>query len=211
MEPNKKTVLLFVRHGQTEANLNELICGDSDSPLTELGEMQIARLAEAMRGVEFDVAYTSSLHRAQRTCQKILEGRNIAPVVLPSLREQDFGDWEGASYKQIVNDDPDSFASFKIDPISARAPGGETLLQFVDRIQSAVFDEMIARNRGKRILCVAHGGTIRAALSLLLNLDIQEHFYRFDIQNAMLTIVRWGDNEGRLVGVNLLDATHVRI
>jgi broad specificity phosphatase PhoE len=211
MNERQRTVLFFVRHGQSEANEQEIISGHLDSPLTAKGVQQARALAEGMRLLEFDAVYTSTLQRARQSCEIVLGARPLQPLILESLREQDFGDWEGASYKSARADDPDAFAGFKIDPIRARAPDGESLGEFVERVRNVMFEEILAQQCGRRVLIVAHGGVIRVALNLLLRFDMQEHFYRFDIQNATLSIVRYAEQEGRLIALGILDPSHLWI
>jgi 2,3-bisphosphoglycerate-dependent phosphoglycerate mutase len=67
--------LVLVRHGQSEWNLKNLFTGWRDVDLTELGRQEALTGAEKLkaRGVKFDIAYTSALQRAQKTCQIILD------------------------------------------------------------------------------------------------------------------------------------------
>lgn len=86
--------LYLVRHGQTELNVQNILQGWQDSPLTERGcEQALAtRAAFEDRGVTFDHAYSSSLGRAQRTAELIVgEGRSIELV--DDLREWHLARW----------------------------------------------------------------------------------------------------------------------
>ena len=88
-QPPGTTILYLVRHGQTEANAQNLICGDAESPLNEKGRKQAVDLAEQMAEIDFDIAYTSPLSRASDTCDAILAGRDVEKIVTRDLREQD--------------------------------------------------------------------------------------------------------------------------
>ena len=66
----------IVRHGQTDWNNLGLNQGWSDTPLNTLGQFQALKARDALRDVRFDIAYSSPLQRAAKTCQIIL-GRTI--------------------------------------------------------------------------------------------------------------------------------------
>jgi 2,3-bisphosphoglycerate-dependent phosphoglycerate mutase len=67
--------LVLVRHGQSDWNLKNLFTGWRDPDLTELGveEAKAGGKALADYGIKFDIAFTSDLVRAQRTCQMVLD------------------------------------------------------------------------------------------------------------------------------------------
>lgn len=205
-----ETVLHLVRHGQTEANVRELICGRCESPLTELGRRQAEDLGEQLADFAFDAVYTSTLSRAIDTGDAIIRGREgLTPVRMPELCEQDYGDWEGHDYKVVMKENHEAFMRFRTDTMNAKAPGGETVGVFVERVRHAIFDVMIEQNRARRVLCVAHGGTIRMALCLLMGMDVSQNFYRFDVHNASLSVVKVGPVFGpRLVAMGLRPNGH---
>ncbi len=93
-------LLVLARHGQSEWNLKNLFTGWKDPGLTELGveEARAAGRRLKAKGVQFDVAFTSDLTRAQRTCALILEelGQSGLPTHADAaLNERDYGDLSG--------------------------------------------------------------------------------------------------------------------
>ena len=68
--------LVLVRHGQSEWNLKNLFTGWRDVDLTDQGQSEAKAAGEKLRarGMKFDIAFTSVLKRAQKTCQHILDG-----------------------------------------------------------------------------------------------------------------------------------------
>lgn len=56
--------IYIIRHGETEENRQEIIQGQLDTALNKVGIEQAERVAESLRAVPFDVAYTSDLSRA---------------------------------------------------------------------------------------------------------------------------------------------------
>ena len=80
--------LVLVRHGQSDWNLKNLFTGWRDPDLTELGieEAKAGGKALADYGIKFDIAFTSVLIRAQRTCQLVLDA--VGQSSLETVRDQ---------------------------------------------------------------------------------------------------------------------------
>jgi broad specificity phosphatase PhoE len=89
--------LYIVRHGQSEANRDNLCGGQSDSPLTELGISQANEAKQLLSSVKFDAVYSSDLQRAARTAEIIWGSPVPDDHQLLDLRERSFGELEGQS------------------------------------------------------------------------------------------------------------------
>ena len=89
--------LYFTRHGETVWNVENKICGMTDSPLTERGRQQARKLGEAVKasGVHIDEILYSPLSRAADTAMAIAEATGLPARCEPRLREQCFGKYEG--------------------------------------------------------------------------------------------------------------------
>ena len=92
--------LVLVRHGQSEWNLKNLFTGWKDPDLTELGVEEANAGGRALKdyGIKFDIAFTSVLKRAQRTCQIVLDcvGQpDLETIRDEALNERDYGDLSG--------------------------------------------------------------------------------------------------------------------
>ena len=86
----------FIRHGQTVWNVENKICGATDSPLTEYGREQAKETGQKIltEGVKADEILCSPLNRAADTARLISEMTGIPYRVEPRLIEQNFGKWE---------------------------------------------------------------------------------------------------------------------
>ena len=95
--------LYLVRHGQTELNVQNILQGWQDSPLTERGREQAlaTRAAFEARGISFDHAYTSPLGRARHTAELIV-GENLPIEPVDDLREWRLGTLEGTSNRVLA-------------------------------------------------------------------------------------------------------------
>ncbi|KAF8205630.1 histidine phosphatase superfamily [Mycena galopus ATCC 62051] len=88
--------IYVVRHGETQANKDSVIQGQLDTELNETGVEQARRVADALRSVHFDAAYSSDLARALKTAQIILGHRTDIEIRREeALRERFLGDMQG--------------------------------------------------------------------------------------------------------------------
>ncbi|MDP6223007.1 MAG: 2,3-bisphosphoglycerate-dependent phosphoglycerate mutase, partial [Candidatus Micropelagos thuwalensis] len=92
--------LVLVRHGQSEWNAKNLFTGWRDPDLTEKGVEEAAQAGKTLKqaGYNFDVAFTSDLQRAQKTCMLILDALELGGLDVirdQALNERDYGDLAG--------------------------------------------------------------------------------------------------------------------
>ena len=91
--------LYMVRHGETDWNKAKKVQGRADIPLNAYGRELAEKTAEGLRGIPFDLAYTSPLSRAKETAQIVLQGRKTPLIEEPRIQEICFGDYEGIVYR----------------------------------------------------------------------------------------------------------------
>jgi 2,3-bisphosphoglycerate-dependent phosphoglycerate mutase len=170
-------LLVLVRHGQSDWNLKNLFTGWKDPDLTALGVREARAAGQRLKalGLTFDVAYTSNLQRAQKTCGLILEEMHqpALPVIRhQALNERDYGDLSG-----LNKDDARAKwgeeqvhiwrRSYDIPP-----PNGESLKDTVARVLPYYVSEILPQvMRGQRTLVAAHGNSLRALMMVLDGLD----------------------------------------
>ena len=168
--------LYFTRHGETVWNVENKICGMTDSPLTARGRAQAAALGAHVRdsGVHIDEILYSPLSRAADTALAIAEATGIPARPEPRLREQCFGRYEGT---------PRDGAEFKVSKthFADRYSGGESMLQLAQRIYD-LLDELRA-DESKTYLLVAHNGIARVVRSYFYDMT-NEEYAAFGIRNC---------------------------
>ena len=170
-------LLVLARHGQSEWNLKNLFTGWRDPGLTDLGVEEARNAGRRLKalGVSFDVAFTSDLSRAQRTCDLILGeiGQpGLTTIRDQALNERDYGDLSG------LNKD-DARAKWGEEQVhlwrrsyDVPPPGGESLKDTVARVLPYYMREILPRvMRGERVLVAAHGNSLRALVMVLDGLD----------------------------------------
>ena len=202
-------LLVLVRHGQSEWNLQNLFTGWKDVELSEQGvaEAHAAGKRLKAKGLTFDVAYTSALKRAQNTLTYILE--ELGQMGLPTTRDQalnerDYGDLTGLNKddaRQKWGEDQVHVwrRSYDVAP-----PGGESLKDtlarslpyYMKHIQPDVLS-------GKRVIVAAHGNSLRALIMAIEGLSPGEILKR-ELATGVPVVYRLGA-DSRPLSVEVLD------
>jgi len=168
--------IYLVRHGQVKGYEDIPIYGHTDVGLTETGLLQLDKMAERLRLAELGAIYASDLKRAVTGARQISCYHNVPVHFLPELREMYFGEWEGYTLGQIIQDYPEEMEKRKNDPSHFACPGGgESISRLSDRVMPA-YERIRAQEAGKDIVIVAHGGVNRVILSHALGLDLSRVF-----------------------------------
>ncbi|MGB4802534.1 MAG: histidine phosphatase family protein [Anaerolineae bacterium] len=162
------TTLLFIRHGETDANVNGQLEGATDRPLNATGQAQAqalaARLLSENRPIQ--VIYSSSLTRARQTAAALATALGELPVqVDPDLSEYRLGEWDGLTLEEL-RDEKQMWVRTASDPHFA-PPGGESAMQFGLRLVHAV-RAILSRHPGQTVAIFSHGGALATVLALLL-------------------------------------------
>jgi len=199
------TLVLLVRHGETQWNLDQRIQGHQDVPLTERGMEQARRLAACLAAEPPHAIYSSDLQRSRLTAELLAPDRTEIRTD-PRLREAEFGEWEGLSLAEIRSRHPEDFENWRRDALTHRPPGGETIEALKDRCMSALA-EALPRHPGERVLVVSHGGPVRAMVCGLLGLPL-EVYPRLRVENTAVTRILFTERGAILAGFN--DVSHLR-
>ena len=166
----------FVRHGESQWNVEDKICGVTDSPLTEKGHRQAIETGNTILrlGIRADMILHSPLQRAKDTAQHISEITGIPMKEEPRLVEQAFGVWEGTSPRNSRD-----FYQAKLNFINSFGTG-ESMFRVAQRIYN-LLDDLKADDH--TYFLVAHNGIARFVKSYFQDLG-NEEFAAFGIQNA---------------------------
>lgn len=183
------TRLYWIRHGEVEARYHRVFGGRIDMDLSPLGREQAGALATYLQSVPFDAIYVSPMRRVQQTVQELVARQNKAPVVLPELREVDFGAWTGLGWDEISGRFGVSAYRWLDQLDQGLIRDAESIPAFRQRIETAV-QTILQDGPGRTSAVVCHGGVIRMALAILLDLPLKK-MAGFDFEYASLTIVDW--------------------
>lgn len=141
---------------------------------------------------------TSNLARTRQTAAAILaaDGRHdgIAPLAIPALAEQHLGAWQGMERKPFYAERKVGTHTLWFGPADERPPGGESFVDLYDRVRP-VIERLTAEHRGRDIVAVTHGGTIKVALAVALGLTPQAAL-SFQVENCSITKLDYLHAEG---------------
>ena len=154
-----KTKLVLIRHGETAWNAEHRIQGQLDIPLSPLGILQSARLAECLANEPIDAVYSSAQSRAWLTATPLAARLGLDIIAEPRLRERSFGIFEGLTLDEIAARYPAEFMKWRERDPSWRPEGGETGQQLINRVMSAV-TEIGTRHASQTVALVSHGGVL---------------------------------------------------
>lgn len=196
--------IYLIRHGETEGAETKRYKGHIDVPLSANGIEQIKRVAGYLnkdnspipllskRGQKrVNAVYCSDLSRAVKSAEIIAEPHGLKPVIMPELRERNFGLWEGMSFDEIREKWPDAFNAWAANPLEFSPMNGESTIAVRDRALK-VFNEIIEKHKGDNIAIVSHGGINRVILCHLLGIPL-ENIFRIEQDYGCLNIVEMWD------------------
>ena len=167
----------FLRHGQTDWNLEFRLQGISDIPLNETGRTQALSASEQLADRNWQVVTSSPLSRAVETATIISEQLGLGEVVQYSqLLERSFGEAEGLTYQEWR----DRYQS------GALAKEAESLEDLHQRAQVCL-DHFAKTYSNQNILAVSHGAFIRKIVNIVSDQKLPKDGDRFS--NLSMTIL----------------------
>ncbi|CCV04191.1 2,3-bisphosphoglycerate-dependent phosphoglycerate mutase (Phosphoglyceromutase) (PGAM) (BPG-dependent PGAM) (dPGM) [Mesorhizobium metallidurans STM 2683] len=165
--------LVLVRHGQSEWNLKNLFTGWRDVDLTEQGHKEAKEAGAKLkaRGLKFDIAFTSALIRAQKTCQHILDAvgqGELETIRDQALNERDYGDLSGLNKDDARKKWGEEQVHVWRRSYDVPPPGGESLKDTGARVWPYYLHDLQPHVlRGETVLVAAHGNSLRALIMAL--------------------------------------------
>jgi len=181
--------LILVRHSESTWNRLKKVQGARNPRLSEKGKKQAQLLAQRFKEMRFDAVYSSHLSRAYETAE-ILTNSNIC--ILEDLQEIKLGVWEGKTINQVNKEYKELSRQWYQEPLGVKIPGGETILEFRERIVQA-FDRIKAQHQNQEVLVVTHGGVITVYLAHLLEMNLNK-VWSITVKNSSITLLNFYKN-----------------
>ncbi len=199
--------LVLIRHGQSQWNLENRFTGWEDVPLTDLGRDEARRSGRLLEDMAFDQAFTSSLQRATRTLDIVLEENRHGAVPITgdqALNERHYGDLQGLNKAETAAKFGDEQVHIWRRSYDVPPPGGESLADTAARTLP-YFESQIAPlvKAGKTVLVVAHGNSLRSIVMKLEQLS-REQVMELNIPTGV-PIVYEIDDQMRVVSKKILE------
>ena len=174
--------IILIRHAQTHGNLEKRYIGTTDEPVTPEG----VKLLQQHSYPQADAVYTSPMLRCVQSAQIVYP--NLNPIVVPDLKECNFGIFEGKNYLELS--DSTAYQAWIDSNGKLPFPDGESRTEFSKRCINAF---QVAINQAnpawKSIAFVIHGGTIMAILEHFS--QNPDSFYQWQIENGNGYVVNY--------------------
>jgi len=167
------TTLYLVRHGETIDNARQIMQGQVQGQLNEVGIVQARQVRDDLASTAFDAIVSSDLHRAIQTAEIIAEPHGLEVVTTPLLRERDWGDFTG----KYIPDLQDLPFPDNVEPLSALFKRARAFLDF-----------LLQNYPNQCVLAVGHGIVNKAVQAVLLNKTMRE-------------VARMGNGEVRIFNI----------
>ena len=195
-----KTLIYFVRHGQSLGNEHRIFLGHTDMDLTDLGRRQAEATAKRLADVDFAAFYSSDLLRAYNTAKPHADMRDMTVKTDKRLRELYCGDWEGLTVEEIIERYGELYTvSWAHGFGSFRMPNGESVAEGAERMYEAALD-MGRENEGKIVLCASHAAVMRALFAKIKGIAPENIALELPYpSNASYSVVEYDNGELKLL------------
>ena len=198
--------LFLARHGETKLNNAQRFQGWTDIDLNATGVEQAEWLRDRLATEKIDAIYTSNLQRASVTAEIIAAGHQLDTMTCIELREANFGELEGLTFKELSQLYPELAESWSSWSFNLKFPGGESVDDLNTRVRKFL-DRLATHPPEATILIVAHSAPLRLLVCHLLGIEVQ-HWRQLRFDLASLSILETYP-EGAVLSL-LNDVSHLR-
>ena len=180
----KTTIIDLLRHGEVEGG--DIFRGSSDDTLTDDGwdHMQASLQGDLL----WDVIISSPLSRCAEFSESLATQEEIKLEIIEAFQEIDFGEWEGQSPDDVIEEDNEILKRWWLSPTKQTPPEGEDFHDFRARVLKSL-KEITEKYEDKRILLVTHAGVIRVILMYILGMQ-EENLFRLNVDYASISTIR---------------------
>ena len=192
------TTFLLIRHGATEWVGQRIMGWTPGISVSFSGRAEVASLAESLAEVKLAAVYSSPLERALDTATAIARRQGMEASPHQAFGEIRFGDWTGRELREL--DKEEHWRRWNTVRSLTRAPRGELTLEVQLRVYDAL-TELRDRHPEQKVAVVSHGDPIRAVIAHLAAIPL-DLALRLRIDTASVSVVRLGDWEPEIMGVN---------
>ena len=176
----------FIRHGESETNLNGRWTGWLDAPLTGKGKEDAMKAGEYIKNIKFDKVYSSDLRRAENTAEIAIP--DCVPEKCSLIREINVGSLSGA----VINlSDEDKR---RIESSGFGFWGGESKAEFRERLES--FLSKLENSDGENVAVFSHGGVLREVADMITGIRIPRD--KLICRNCAIAVLEYTDGIRRL-------------
>ena len=193
--------IIILRHVESEANRAGVGLGRTDSPPTDLGLEQLRLTVDALRDETITKVLTSPLSRARKLAEAISVSHGVEATPCDGLIELDVGELEGLEWPIVRRRFAEFLGQWRgDDSVSAPMPGGESLMDVLERARPH-FDELVADPSDGTGVLVTHNFVVKMLVVHALQMPPRE-WRRIDTGLAGITAFRIADGVPSVVRLN---------
>lgn len=186
------TTVYLIRHGHTEETERGRLYNDPAVELTERGREQATAMGGWLKKNKPHVLVCSTAQRVRSTAELIEKETGLKALPLEGFNEWSVGDWEGRTYVDLKENEPDAYKQWSGNPIENAPPNGESITDLYERIRGRLKD-VIKSHEGKTIALVTHAGVIRCILVEALGMPLN-NFWRLSIPTGCISRIDFSEN-----------------
>lgn len=178
--------LIFIRHGQTDWNVQGKIQGSYDSELNDTGIKQAMSLSEKLLNLnyKFSKIYSSPQKRALKTAEILSKSSNVDYISVKDLQEMNMGKWEGLSWKEVEKIYPNEYKEWYLNRRYTKTPDGESYQDMLERVLKAI--HKIINENNEDVVIVSHSAVIMCLQCYVTNTPFND-MLKFKTKNANIT------------------------
>ena len=199
MDKQHKKLIYIVRHGDIGQVRDKRYIGQSDLPLSTLGEKQAILLKKVFSQVRLDYIVCSDFGRTRQTADIIASTHQIDSKACVELREINMGDWERKTFSEIRAKYPEEFKARGVDLANYRPPLGESFSDCAKRV-IPVF-EGLTNSKASTLLIVGHAGVNRVILCHVLGIPL-ENLFRLEQSYGCINLMSYDGTNYQLKYIN---------
>jgi len=182
----------LVRHGETLWNAARRLQGQSDSALTEKGELQAHQVGDRVKNLGITHVIASDLGRTRRTAEIIADACGCIVTTDPRLRELNMGVLEQRALDSLTPEEESWRKSLVDGTVNGRIPQGESMSEMAERMHQAL-NACLDLPEGSRPLLVSHGMALGVLLSTILGLPANAE-RRLRLRNCSLSRIEYQES-----------------
>lgn len=189
--------LFFIRHGETEWNVEKRLQGRKNSALTENGVRDAKLLGERLASTDFEAVISSPSMRTVETAKLVMGERTLPFKTDERLMEIDLGEWEGRTVEEIKESEPELFYVYEENPAQFQGTG-ETFQDVKNRLESVLIDLEKEYPSGN-LLIVTHGVVVKVLQTICKKNSLDFVWGPPFIEGTSLTLVKIEDGKRELL------------
>jgi probable phosphoglycerate mutase len=174
------------------------------------------QVGQALRGINFDIAYASPLKRAYTTAEGVIAQLDNPPTLKadPTIKEVNLVEWEGMSFDDVIEQYPEQYQYWRKQPellrMQRKNEAGQDaefspIADLYDRAQQ-FWQTVIPQHKGQTLLVVGHSGINRALICSAIGLG-PESYQRFDQSNCCISVLNFSGDFGDTVQLESMNIT----